>query len=543
MSQRTIYRNCTIFTAGELGNAEALVVEGDRLAWVGDVANADRMADEDARVVDLGGGFVVPGFIDAHTHLMMMGEALGRVDLLDAGSIDEIQRRLVAARVAAPDAERILGRSWLFDHVPEAMPTRQMIDAVIPDLPVYLDANDLHSSWVNTAALEEMGITKDTPDPIGGTIVRDPESGQATGLLLETAAEQFAWSTLAEKTTDEERDDALRRMFESYLAAGVTAGVDMAFNAQDLATFERALRRDHGRLPLRVVAHWFIERTGSDDDNVRQVEQAVRLRESMDSPWLRIAGIKIVVDGVIDACTAAMTKPFSDGSRPGPIWDLESLIPVVTAADSAGLQIAMHAIGDEASDIALTALEHAYRTNGARPRRHRIEHLEVVKPENVERLARLGIVASMQPVHADPAIQANWRARLGDERVDCGYPWPAFTEAGARIAFGTDAPTAPYAALPNLFVAATRRSSLDPTLEPNIPGFAVPLADAIAHATREGAWSFGAEADLGQLRTGMLADFAVVDTNPFEEGVESLLTAKVIRTVVGGRETFGPQAD
>ncbi|WGW13556.1 amidohydrolase [Saxibacter everestensis] len=540
---RTIYRNCSIFTAGEQGFAESLVVEGDRLAWVGDAETAERMAGDSPQVVDLAGSLVVPGFIDAHTHLMMMGQSLQKVGLVDAGNLEEIQRRLLAAREAAPDAELILGVSWLFDHVPGGTPTRQMLDDAIADIPVYLDANDFHSCWVNTAALREMGITKDTPDPIGGTIVKDPTTGEPTGLLLETAAQQHVWSTLAAKVSDEERDDALARTFSTYLAAGVTGGIDMALNELDLQALDRAQSSGGGTLPIRVVGHWFIERTDSAEGNVQQVDRAIGLAKSVCSPWLRVAGIKIVVDGVIDACTAAMTKPFADGSLPGPIWDLESLVPVVTAADAAGLQIAIHAIGDEASDIALTALERAYSVNGARVRRHRIEHLEVVKPENVERLARLGVVASMQPVHADPAIQSNWRSVLGDDRVDRGYPWPEFTDAGARLAFGTDAPTAPYPALPNLFVAATRRSALDPTLEPNISALAVPLSEAIGHATRDAAWSCGAETDLGRLETGMLADFTVIDTDPFVSGVESLLDARIVRTVVGGKTSFAAASD
>ncbi|WP_332603188.1 amidohydrolase [Arthrobacter sp. S2(2024)] len=534
----TLFRNCEIFTAGATGPAQAIVVHGDRLAWVGDIATAERMAGDNPNVIDLAGGFVVPGFIDAHTHLLSMGQALQKVHLVDAGDLDEIQRRLAHARWHEPDAERILGRSWLFDQVPGGNPTRQMIDAVVSDVPVYFDANDLHSCWVNTAALREMGITKDSPDPVGGTVERDPETGESTGLLLETAAWKYAWSALADQVSDAERDSALARAFETYLAAGVTGGIDMALTALDLEALKRALSRGNGVLPIRVVGHWFIERTDSDDDNVGQIEQAIALAASIDSPWLRVAGIKIIVDGVIDACTAAMTEPFADGSRPGPIWDLESLIPVVSAADAAGLQIAFHAIGDEASDIVLSALEHSYLKNGPRARRHRIEHLEVVKPGNAERMARLGIVASMQPVHADPAVQSNWEAMLGDDRVERGFPWTEFTEKGAKLAFGTDAPTAPHSALHNVFIASTRRSAISPGMPPG-RGLTVELADAIAHASRDAAWSCGAESERGRLETGLLADFTVIDTNPFTAGPESLLSARIARTVVGGETKPG----
>src|SRR5690606_11213859 len=162
--------------------------------------------------------------------------------------------------------------------------------------------------------------------------------------------------------------------------------------------------------------------------------------------------------------TAAMLEPYANGTNADPIWEYDALAPVVAAADAAGLQVALHAIGDRAVRVALDALAHAVEVNGPRPRRHRIEHLEYVDPADVPRLARLGVMASMQPVHADPAVQENWRAMLGDHRIDRGFAWPEFLDAGARLALGTDTPTAPYEPLRNMYVAATRRSAIDPTL-------------------------------------------------------------------------------
>ena len=221
-------------------------------------------------------------------------------------------------------------------------------------------------------------------------------------------------------------------------------------------------------------------------------------------------------------------------------WDLAALEPVVTAADAAGLQVAMHAIGDEAIRIAIGAVEAAVRVNGPKRRRHRIEHLEVVTEAEITRLAALGIVASMQPVHADPAIQANWRAVIGDERVGRGYPWPEMTAAGAVLAFGTDSPTAPSEPLPNMFVAATRRSAFDPALAPNIGRYAVPLEAAVSHATRDAAWACQAENERGRLAGGLLADFAVIDRDVFSQDLAELLTARILRTVVGGKTVCQP---
>jgi len=538
---RTVYRNARVFTAEPSAPwAEAFVVDGDVLAHVGDEAGALRAAGADAATVDLGGRLVLPGFTDAHTHLVMMGEALGRVGLTDARTLDEIQARLRAARAADPAAPRVLGRGWLFDSVPGA-PTAAMLDAAVADVPVYLDANDYHSCWVNRAALAELGITRDTPDPIGGRISRDAD-GEPDGMLYETAAQQFVWDHLANAATDADRDAAVERTLDAYLATGVTGVVDMAFDELGLAAFRRAADRRGGSLPVRVAAHWFVANTGDEAANLAQVEHAARLAAETagapTAPWLRIVGIKLVLDGVIDACTAAMRHPYADGSNADPIWPVDALKPVVAAADAAGLQVAQHAIGDYASEIALDAIEHAIDVNGELPRRHRIEHLEYAAPGTAERMSRLGVTASMQPVHADPAIYDNWVAMLGDERSDRGFAWPEYVEAGALLAFSTDAPTAPHEALHNMYVAATRKSALDASYPANHPAFALPLADAIGHATRDAAASCGDGDVRGRLAAGLAADFAVLDVDPFDAGEESLLTARVIRTVVAGETVF-----
>ncbi|MFC9553130.1 amidohydrolase [Rhodococcus sp. NPDC056960] len=532
-TETTHYRGGRIFTAAEPAWAESMIVRDERLTFVGDTATADSLAG-DARVVDLRGAFVLPGFIDAHTHLLMMGQALQKVDLQSAADLGDIQDRIRRFAAGNPDAPRILGRSWLFPALGGHAPTRQMIDAAESERPVYLDSNDVHSAWVNTAALRELGIDANTPDPIGGRIERDPVTGEATGMLFETAVTQILWPTLAKLISDSERDVALAAAFEQYLADGVTGAVDMALGADEVEALERALAAGEGTLPLRVAGHWLIERTDSEEENVRQVHEAVEHQRRLQGPWLRMAGIKIIIDGVIDSCTAAMKEPYADGTNAEPIWDLASLAPVVAAADAAGLQVAMHAIGDEASEIALTALEQAIDANGIRPRRHRMEHLETITTDNVQRLARLGVVASMQPVHADPAIQDNWRAMLGDHRVERAFPWPEMTAAGAVLALGSDAPTAPHPPLPNMYIATTRKSAIDPALAPNLPEYALPMADALAHATRDAAYSCHWDDLTGQLVAGKAADFVVLDGDPFTAGADSLLTARVQLTVVAG---------
>lgn len=545
------FRGGRIFTADDTGPwAESLLVSGDRIAFAGATEQAEALGP-DARVVDLDGALVTPGFIEAHSHLVNLGRSLSQVDLLDAADLTEMQRRIAAAAADSPEASRILGRSWLFEPLAGAQPHRSMIDEVVADRPVYLVSNDLHTGWVNTAALRELGIDRDTSDPDGGTIVRD-EDGEATGMLLETAALVLMRGGIESLEDDTVRDAAVRRALESYRAAGVTAAADLGLRAAELAALERAW--DAGELAIPVTGYLRVETSSDAEQITAQLRRAIETRDrvaqkaderseadpvldnSADS-MLTIRGIKVWIDGVIDSGTAAMLAPFADGSQPDPLWARERLEPLVIAADAAGMQVAMHAIGDAAVDLALDAIEAARRTNGDSGLLHRIEHLEVVDPRSLSRLAELNAVASVQPVHSDPAIQGAWRRQLGDARVDLGYPWAEFAAAGARIALGTDAPTAPYAPLQNLYVAVTRRSPSDPDLAPNHPELHLTLERALISATRDAAEACGWGDSRGMLRAGYRADFTVLDHDPFADGPEVLREATPRFTVVGG-ETY-----
>lgn len=534
----TLITNARVFTADPARPwADSLAVEGDRFAAVGTEdevrAELETQGNEAAEPVDLGGALVLPGFIDGHFHTVSTGEALQRVDLVHAKSLADIQRLVRGHADAHPDAAWVLGKSWLFDAVPGGRPTAAMIDEVVSDRPVLLDANDYHSAWVNSAALRELGIAAGTPDPVGGRVDRDPVTGVATGFLEENAAGVYAWDHLERITDDATRLGHLRAAVQACNAAGLTGVVDMAMRDSDLAAMAAA--EADGWLDLRVVGHWVMDRGGTGSDHVDRVQHVAELARRHRSDRLRIAGIKIWVDGVIDGCTAAMVEPFATGAHPDALWEADALNPVVAAADAAGLQVAMHAIGDRAVRLALDAVEHAQRSNDTTDRRHRIEHIETVAESDLARFGELGVTASMQPVHADPAIQPNWAAMIGAGRAERGFPWPELVAGGARLVFGTDAPTAPYAPLPNLFIAATRRSALDPSLPPTQPSYALALDDAVRAATASAAWSVFEEDARGRLATGMLADFSVVHPDVFDAEPDDLLDAQVLLTVLGGR--------
>ncbi|GAT71871.1 amidohydrolase [Microbacterium sp. HM58-2] len=516
--------------------AEALVVTDGRIAYVGEEPTARRIAGDAATITDLEGATVLPGFTDGHAHIVGTGEAASQVDLWGAADLAEIQGRIAEWVAANPGAPRVRVQGWNHGMLPGGAPDRGMLDAVVADRPVYAQCYDFHSIWLNTAALEEVGIDDDTVSPPGGTVHRDAE-GHATGYVDETAMHRLVWPVIDAMETDEDRDRHLAAALRSYREAGITAATEMALGEDDLAAMVRAERA--GDLTAHIAAHWRVQPTGDEEQNLAQVARAAELATQHRSEWLRIAGIKVMIDGTVDGCTAALGLPYADGSSAEPIWSLDELAPVVIAADAAGLQVAMHAIGDEAIRIAISAVERAIAANGPRERRHRIEHLEVVGPDEIARLAAIGITASMQPVHADPSIQDNWRAMLGhDDRVERGFPWPEMTDAGAPLVFGTDSPTAPYAPLPNMFIAATRRSALQPGLPANIPAYAVPLATAITHATRDAAWACRAEHEYGRLAAGLSADFIVLDRDIFAVEAEELLDTRINRTVAGGKTVF-----
>ncbi|WP_147105335.1 amidohydrolase [Nesterenkonia populi] len=535
----TIYHHAKVFTADpERRTAEAFAVTDGVFGAVGPYEEVRSHAGAEAIEVDLGGRFVSPGFIDSHTHLTTFGEALGKVQLRDCGDLDEILRRLADARRKNPDAPRILGAGWLFDAVGEQHPTASMIDAVLPDVPVYLDANDLHSVWVNSAALAEMGIDEHSPDPLGGKIARDAK-GQATGMLYETAGRQYARTFLENSAAPEDHVRFLERAFQAYLESGVTGATDMALTEADVTAVQTLIARD-GRLPFPITGHMLLEPTNSVQDDLAGIDSIVDLRQrtaaGSGSRWFRIAGVKFIMDGVIDACTATMRAPYANGTNCAPIWSADRIRPVAESADAAGLQIAMHAIGDRTSEIALEILEHCLRVNAPRPRRHRIEHLESVTDETISRIAAVGATASMQPVHCDPAILDNWVSVLGDERQEQGFPWRRIREAGIPITLGSDAPTAPHEPLPNLYIALTGGSSLVPSLPPYHPERAFSPAEALAALTSGGAYAGEMEGTSGAIRSGMHANFIVLDIDPLTAEPQELLETQVRSTYVLGEE-------
>ncbi|KAK7993211.1 DNA repair protein Nse1 [Apiospora arundinis] len=536
--QPTILYNGRFFTSqGTDGRAhtfaECIVTDANgTITHIGSLSDLEVVQAQAAGAVrhDMQGYLVLPGFIEGHMHLLRLGQSLQNVALDDCKDLQDIRDTIEQYARDHPDVPRICCKGWMYSMTGGEASTNLLDD--LDPRPIYIDEKSLHSTWCNTAAVEEMGL-QDMPDPQGGKIHRDA-SGKPTGILAESAVMLVVWPHLARVASMEEKLSALRGAIASYTREGYTGAVDMAFD-ENMLEAVRVLRQQDRKLPIRLAAHWLITPRTSEAENLAQVDRAIELwREFKDETDFRIAGIKIICDGIIDACTAALTEPYAaNGVDCGPLWGVEDIVPVVRKADDAGLQCALHAIGDLAIRTAIDALEQGTTPGG---KRHRIEHLELARPEDAARLGKLGITASIQPVHADPAILKAWPRLLGEDRCGRAFAYRDFADGGAVLALGCDAPTAPHAALQNVYIASTRRSARDRTLETVVnPHFALELAAAVAAATAGSAYSCFLDRWAGKLEVGLSADLAVVD---MEWDAEKLLEAKVKQTWFQGAKVY-----
>ncbi|KAH7413695.1 amidohydrolase 3 [Phaeosphaeria sp. MPI-PUGE-AT-0046c] len=514
---------------------DVLVVQDGKIVYIGhaDAPEVESFKTAGSEVKDLGGRHVLPGFIDGHMHFLLLGQSLNKVQLDGSQDLADIRARIMLYAKLHPDKERILCSGWM-----HSMTNNEAKASMLDDLdprPIYIDSKDLHSCWCNSAALKEMGI-QEMENPAGGTIERDAD-GNASGLLSEACILLIVWPYLAKVLPVEDKMAALRAAIKAYHAVGCTGCIDMAMDESAWEAILALRDAEGGRFPLRLAAHWCVSPGDGPEHRLRQVERAIELSKQFNnetSPDLRIVGIKLICDGVIDACTAALAEPYTSNAHfEGPIWTPEMLDPVVKMAIEGGLQCALHAIGDQAVHNAVNVLE----KHGKPGQRHRIEHLELTAPEDAKRLGKLGITASIQPVHADPAILRAWPKLLGPERLKRAFAYSDFADNGAHLAIGSDSPTAPYAPLPNLYVATTRKSAKQPDAKdlPVNANFKLELAQAVSAATSGAAYSCFSEQRVGNLEVGKMADFVVVD---MEWSGDELLKASVKETWFEGQLVY-----
>lgn len=540
MAPHTLFHNGRILTQpgtgldGQARFSDCMLVREGKITAVAS-SREDIVTDgiSDLEVRDLGQRVVLPGFIDGHMHLLLLGQSLRKVDLFQCRNLEDIKSTIKAYAVANPDAPTILCKGWMHFMTPDGV-SASMLDDIDPR-PIFIDNSSLHSCWCNTAAVKVLELA-DMPDPAGGKIHRNAD-GTPSGLVDEGAMMSIIWPFQAKSSPKAERIAAIRAAAKEYNAAGYTGVVEMAMDEEAWDALV-TLTTEEPDFPLRVAAYWLIKPTTNFEEDSKQVQRAIELSRqynSTSSPNLKLMGIKLICDGIIDACTAYLSEPYGPSlGKPPPIWETEYLEAVVKEADAGGIQVALHAIGDATVKMAIDAIE-KHATPG---RRHRIEHLELVSPRDAQRLGELGLTASIQPVHADPSILQNWPKLLGEDRCGRAFAYRDFADAGALMALGTDSPTSPWLPMHNLYIATTRKSARKPGYENGKTvneHFRLGLCEAVVAATAGAARSVFSEELVGRLAVGKGADFVVVDME-FEP--DALLKAEVQETWFEGQNVW-----
>jgi predicted amidohydrolase YtcJ len=506
--------------------ATGVAVSGDRITAVGSSAEIAKLAKaSSARVIDAKGMMVTPGFIDSHVHFVDGGFRLSSVQLRDAKTPQEFTARIKAFAATLPKGEWITGGDWDHTHWGGELPRRDWIDSVTPDNPVWIARLDGHMALANSLALKAAGVTRQTAEVDGGTIVRDAQ-GEPTGILKDNAESLVDRVQPAPSAELEDRavDAAMR-----YVAArGVTSVQNMG-TFGDLAAFGRA--HASGRMITRIYA-------------VTPISQWEKLRDTVakrghGDEWLRIGGLKGFVDGSLGSHTAAMFAPFNDSPADSGLLvnTEEDLYRWTSGADKAGLQVIVHAIGDRAIHTQLGIYERVEKENGPRDRRFRIEHAQHLAPADIPRFAKLGVIPSMQPYHA--IDDGRWAEQfIGHERAKTTYAFRSLIDTGARLAFGSDWFVAPPTPLEGIYAAATRRTLDDRNPGGWIPEQKISVDEAMRAYTINAAYASFEDDVKGSLERGKLADIVILDSDITRIPPEKIRDAHVVTTIVGGKVVY-----
>jgi hypothetical protein len=509
-----------------LAGGSAIAMGGGRVLAVGSDEAVRALAGPGTRTIDLHGRLVVPGFNDAHVHFLSGGFGLLSVDLRDAKDEADFARRIGDYAKTLPKGAWIQNGNWDHESWPsKALPTRQLIDALTADHPVFVSRLDGHMALANTLALKLAGITRDTKDPEGGTIVRDAR-GEPTGILKDNAED------LVDRVIPEPTREMNLRAARAALAEAARFGVT---TIQDNSSTDALPTYQELRARGELTARFYVWRVIGAMAALKQAG----VRTGLGDDWVRLGALKILSDGSMGAGTAAFFEPYADdpstrGLLLYPVPELERLI---LEADAAGFQLAVHAIGDRANSLVLDAFEKAARANGARDRRFRIEHAQVVRKADLARYRALGVTASIQPSHCIDDMR--WaEKRIGAARARDAYNFRSFLEAGIPVAFGTDWFVEPLDPRLGLYAAVTRELPQGGPPGGWFPEEKIPLEDALDLYTRGSAHAEFAAASKGTLEPGKLADAAVFGADLFSVRPRDILSTPVDLTIVGGRVVY-----
>ena len=529
MQADLVLYNGNIYTMDQARpHAQAVAMVGNRIAAVGYDAQIMCLLAPGGEAVDLGGRTVVPGLTDAHIHFVEYALRLTRINLSGIVSRAETVRRVAErARTARPE-EWLLGGGWDRNLWEDAsFPTKEELDSVAPHNPVALDSKDGHSLWANSLALARAGITAETHSPPGGEIERQPGTGEPTGILKETAKRLV--KGVVEKPSLEAIQTALKVALANAQRAGLT-GIHDCEDERAFAAF-RELERN-GELGLRVLMHI----------PVKNLDHAVGLglRTGFGGEKLRVGGVKMFADGALGSRTAAMLASYQDEplNLGIAVTSKEEMRELVSKASRAGISAAIHAIGDRANRDVLDILEENRQSGEGRDLRHRIEHVQLLHPTDIPRLAKLGIIASMQPIHATSdmdMVERHW----GEERGRGAYAWRSLLDSGTALAFGSDCPVESFDPLAGIHAAATRRrSDGSPGPEGWHPEQRISVEDAVRAYTLGAAYASGEERERGSITPGKLADLVVLSQDIFVVPAMSILETEVEATVFDGQFVY-----
>ena len=525
---------------------EAVAVKDGRIVAVGADADLRELAGAGTEVLDLGGRMLLPGFQDAHVHPPASGLEMLRCNLSEVFTIEEYERIIAAYATGHPAAEWINGGGWSMDLFPGGNPGRDLLDRVVPDRPVFLWSRDGHSAWVNSRALEIAGVSRATPDPADGWIVRDAD-GEPTGALHEGAA--FLVEDLVPEESPAAWTEGLRVAQRHLHALGVTAWQDANVGTDaGYPTFEPYLDvAGSGELTARVVgALWWNRHQG-----LEQVDSLLALRERGRVGRFAATSVKIMQDGVVENFTAGVLEPYLDAEGRSTdnvgksFVDPEELKLVVTRLDAAGFQVHVHAIGERAVREALDAFEAARAANGPNDLRHHIAHIQVIHPDDVPRFAALGVVANAQPLWAvnEGQMEHLTMPFLGPERSTWQYPFGSLVRTGAVLAMGSDWSVSSANPVWGIHVAVNRMAPAEyayghESEAPFLPDERLDARTALDAYTINAAYVNHLERTTGSIEVGKEADLVVLDRDLLSPPAEELYTATVQLTLVGGERVF-----
>ena len=512
-------------------SAEAIAVLANRVVAIGSTKEIRNLAGANTRVIDAKGQLVLPGFNDAHVHFMSGGFQLSSVDLRDATTPQEFAERIRDFAAKLPEGRWITGGDWDHERWPDAkLPAKELIDQYTPKTPVFVNRLDGHMALANSLALKLAGVTRETKDPDGGVIVRDPKTGEPTGVLKD-AAQSFVWKVFPPPSF-EEKLAAARAATNHAASVGVTSVQDMSAGA-DVGVYQSLL--DRGELKNRIYAVWplpswdRLARTG--------------VRAHFGSAMLRTGGLKGFADGSLGSTTALFFEPYNDAPNtsgiPGEeMFPAGAMLERVRGADRAGLQVIIHAIGDRANDTILSIYEQVEKENLDRDRRFRIEHAQHLRPQDYPRFKEIGVIASMQPYHA--IDDGRWaEGRIGAKRCASSYAFRSLLDAGAKLTFGSDWSVAPLSALLGIDAAVNRRTLDGKHPMGWFPEQRITVAESIRAYTIDSAFAGFEEKERGSLEAGKLADLVILSRDILAESErDHIAETEVLLTMVGGKVVY-----